>query len=339
MSPLAIGLVTTLLTTTLLLWLVERYAPGLGLMDIPNDRSSHTRPTPRGGGIAIVMGSGAGLLVALVMEESSLPPAAVAMLAAAGLVAGISLLDDLRPLAPVVRLGTHVVAALVVVGQLELPGEVDLPGTGTIPIRPVALAMTVVWIVGVTNIYNFMDGIDGLAAGQGVVAGATWGVAGLATGDQFMAAAGLAIAASCAIFLARNWAPARIFMGDAGSAFLGFSFASLPLLAAGGPLGRRAWPIGAVVLLPFLFDATLTLLRRLRRGENVLQPHRTHLYQRLVVAGAGHAWVSGVYIGLAAASALVGLAWGLGQWSGGFVICVVAGVATTLLLVVRRREM
>lgn len=338
MSPLAIGLVTTLLTTALLLWLVERYAPGLGLMDIPNDRSSHTRPTPRGGGIAIVLGSGAGLLVALVIEESSLSPAAVAMLAAAGLVAGISLVDDLRSLAPVVRLGAHVVAALVVVGQLELPGEVDLPGLGTMPIRPVALALAVVWIVAVTNIYNFMDGIDGLAAGQGLVAGASWGVAGLATADQFMAAAGFAIAASCAIFLARNWAPARIFMGDAGSAFLGFAFATLPLLASAGPAGGRAWPLGALVLLPFLFDATLTLLRRLRRRENVLQPHRSHLYQRLVVAGAPHAWVSGMYIALAGWAALVGLGWALARWSAWGVACSVVGVAAALLLVVRRRE-
>ena len=196
----------------------------------------------------------------------------------------------------------------------------------------------VLWVVAVTNIYNFMDGIDGLAAGQGLVAGASWGVAGLVTADAFVATGGFAIAASCAIFLARNWAPARIFMGDAGSAFLGFTLATLPLLAAGGPLGGRAWPLGALVLLPFLFDATLTLLRRLGRGENVLQPHRSHLYQRLVVAGAPHAWVSGMYITFAGWAAFMGLGWALARWSAWGVVCSVVGVAAALVLVVWRRE-
>ena len=338
MSPLFTGLAVTAVTTAFLLWAVERHAKALGLMDLPNDRSSHSRPTPRGGGIAIVVGSLLGLGVSSVITGSAIPVAGVAALVAASLVALISLIDDLRPLPPVLRLVAHLVAATVVIRWLPLPSTVDFPGIGLVPTGWAAPVLAVLWIVAVTNIYNFMDGIDGLAGGQGLVAGALWGALGLVTGDWFLTGSGFAIAASCAIFLARNWAPAHIFMGDAGSAFLGFVFAVLPLVASGEALGARAWPFGVLLLWPFLFDATLTLARRLRRGENLFRAHRDHLYQRLIVGGATHAWVSRVYIALAAVVGLAGLAWLLGRWPGWVVVFITVVAAATLVLIVRRRE-
>jgi UDP-N-acetylmuramyl pentapeptide phosphotransferase/UDP-N-acetylglucosamine-1-phosphate transferase len=171
-----------------------------------------------------------------------------------------------------------------------------------------------------------------------LVAAALWGAAGLVTGDGFLTGSGFAIAVSCAIFLARNWAPARIFMGDAGSAFLGFSFAVLPLLASGGMLGARAWPFGVVLLWLFLFDATLTLARRLGRGENLFRAHRDHLYQRLVVCGASHIWVSRVYILLSTGVGLAGLAWVLGRWPDWVALLIAVVAAATLVIIVRHRE-
>ena len=335
---LGIGVLVTLFTTAVILRLVERHAPALGLMDVPNARSSHSRPTPRGGGIGIVVGSVLGIFVSLVMGGSADAATAVVVLTAATGVALVSLVDDLRELPPLVRLATHVTAAVAVVAWLPIPTVLELPLLAPVWLGPVAPVLAVLWVVGVTNVYNFMDGIDGLAGGQGLVAGATWGVVGLVAGDRFVASGGFAIAAACAIFLARNWAPARIFMGDAGSAFLGFLLAVLPLLVVGAPPGSRSWALGALVLWPFLFDTTLTLVRRAARRENVLQAHRSHLYQRLVVSGAAHAAVSGLYVLLAAVAALIGMGWALGLAAGWVVVGATAAEAVVLLLLVRRRE-
>lgn len=338
MMSLGIGVLVTLLTTAVILRLVERHAPALGLMDVPNERSSHSRPTPRGGGIGIVVGSVLGIFVSLVMGGSTDLASAAVVLAAAMSVALVSLIDDLRELPVLVRLATHLAAASWVVAWLPTPTVLELPLLPPVTLGGAAPILAVLWVVGVTNVYNFMDGIDGLAGGQGLVAGATWGGVGLLVGDRFVAACGFAIAAACAIFLARNWAPARIFMGDAGSAFLGFLLAVLPLLVGGAPPGSRSWALGAVVLWPFLFDTTLTLVRRAVRGENILQAHRSHLYQRLVVNGATHAAVSGLYVLLAAAAALIGVGWALGQLPGWLVVGVTSVEVVVLMLLVRRRE-
>ncbi len=307
-------------------------------MDVPNERSSHSRPTPRGGGIAIVVGALMGLGVSGLMQGARISPAGVAILTAASSVALVSLIDDLRSLSPVLRLVTHLAAAIAVLHWLPLPMAVDVPGVGPVTIGHAATVLAFLWIVAVTNIYNFMDGIDGLAGGQGLVAGTLWGSAGLIAGDWFLACIGFAIAASCAIFLVRNWAPATIFMGDAGSAFLGFIFAVLPLLASRGALGARAWPFGVFVLWLFLFDATLTLARRLGRGENLFRAHRDHLYQRLAVGEVTHARVSRLYIALAAVVGLNGLAWVLGRWPGWLGVSSAVAAAVTLAGVVRHRD-
>ncbi len=337
MMSLGIGVLVTVVTTAVILRLVERHAPALGLMDVPNARSSHSRPTPRGGGIGIVAGSVLGILVALAVGGSPDAATAVVVLTAATGVALVSLIDDLRELPVLVRLATHLAAASWVVAWLPIPTILELPLLAPVWLGPAAPVLAVLWMVGVTNVYNFMDGIDGLAGGQGLVAGAIWGGVGLLVGDRFAAACGFAIAAACAIFLARNWAPARIFMGDAGSAFLGFLLAVLPLLVVGAPPGSRSWALGALVLWPFLFDTTLTLVRRAVRGENVLQAHRSHLYQRLVVSGATHAAVSGLYVLLAAVAALIGVSWALGQLRGWAVVGVTSVEVVMLVLLVRRR--
>jgi UDP-N-acetylmuramyl pentapeptide phosphotransferase/UDP-N-acetylglucosamine-1-phosphate transferase len=235
---------------------------------------------------------------------------AVAYLAGGCLIAAISWLDDLRTVPNRVRFLCHLVGACLLIAALW-------PGLPRLPLGVswwLGAPLAALWIVAVTNIYNFMDGIDGLAGGQAFVAATWWTAFAVAAGMTGVATLALAVAAASAGFLLHNWAPARIFMGDVGSAFLGYTFAVLPLFALEE---RGRWVAllgGALALWPFLFDGTLTIVRRLLRGENIFRAHRSHLYQRLVIHGYSHAAVSLVYIAYAVFSALS--AWVVAQ-SGG----------------------
>jgi UDP-N-acetylmuramyl pentapeptide phosphotransferase/UDP-N-acetylglucosamine-1-phosphate transferase len=171
---------------------------------------------------------------------------------------------------------------------------IDLGWLGQFDLGPAGWVLTVLWIVGMTNAFNFMDGIDGIAgitaaAALGVVSGGFW-----LGGDGYGALLAAAVAAAAVGFLVWNWQPARVFMGDVGSASLGYTIAVLPLVA--GEAERR-WllPLTVAVMWPFLLDTTLTFLRRLRNGENVLEAHRSHFYQRLVIGGWSHSTVALIY--------------------------------------------
>jgi UDP-N-acetylmuramyl pentapeptide phosphotransferase/UDP-N-acetylglucosamine-1-phosphate transferase len=166
-----------------------------------------------------------------------------------------------------------------------------------------AVVLGVLWIVAFVNAFNFMDGIDGIAGAQALVAGLGWTALGAALGDGAVRALGIVIAGSAAGFLLLNWSPARIFMGDGGSSFLGYLLAGVPL-AAQDTLGV-AVPAFFIVW-PFLFDTAVTLVRRAARGENLMQAHRNHLYQRLTQSGWTHARVASLYGGLSAWGAVVG---------------------------------
>jgi UDP-N-acetylmuramyl pentapeptide phosphotransferase/UDP-N-acetylglucosamine-1-phosphate transferase len=294
LAPLVVAFATALAGAGLYL----RWTPS-GALDVPNQRSSHTRPTPSGGGLVIVGGFLTGLTLWLATGPSPLSPRAMGWLAGALLVAGASFVDDLHPLPAVPRLLTHALGAVVltVVGvqDRELPLLLALP-------------LAFVWIVLVTNIYNFMDGIDGLAASQAIVAGAAMAIAGIAVGNPLVATGAGLLAAASAGFVFYNLPPARLFMGDVGSTFLGFSFAGLTLLGnlgVGG--GRLPVVFGVAILAPFLFDSLLTLARRIVRGERWYAAHRSHYYQRLVQGGLTHAQVTGLYACLAVAAAGAGL--------------------------------
>lgn len=339
MNPLAVGTAVSAVVTVVVLRLIERHVSVLGLLDVPNARSSHSQPTARGGGLAIVLGSCAGASVALRGMGSDVPAQALACLAAAAIVAAVSFLDDLRSLRPAVRLVAQSSAALVVLGWVVPVRVVELPLGGDVTIGVVGPLCMFTWIVAVTNIFNFMDGIDGIAGGQAIVAGLAWGLTAAVIGSPILLAAGFAIAAASTMFLLRNWAPARIFMGDVGSAFLGFVFSVLPFLAPSGSLGGRAWALAALMLWPFLVDTTITLVRRMTRGENVMRAHREHLYQRLVAQGISHARVALLYAGMAATTALAGVCWALDWLPGPLAAAPAALIAVALPLEVQRRAL
>ena len=268
------------------------------LLDLPNARSSHTLPTPRGGGLPLVAAAfGAWILLLASVNGLRTPPyltLGVAVLA----VASVSWVDDLRTLRFKTRLLTHVAAALLVLAVAPPPSAVTIGDFPPLPLGLLAWPLAIIWIAGLANAYNFMDGIDGIAGGQGMVAAAAWGYLGIRGGDPILGALGVFVAIACAVFLLFNWSPARIFMGDVGAATLGFLFAALPFVWRGvtPPGARELWVPAAACVWPFVFDAGFTLVRRWRRGEKVTEAHRSHLYQRLVIAGWSHARASLIYI-------------------------------------------
>lgn len=292
------------------------------LLDIPNERSSHKRPVPRLGGAAFM--PVVFLAVGLFAPLAGLPePVLAAFIGGVIALYIISLTDDFITLSTTVRFGVQFGAAGSIVWaatHFTALGTVDFIGAW-FPALPSLQCFTaylshgllILWIIGALNIYNFMDGIDGIAGVQAVVAGLAWAISGTIFGAPFSAWVGAMAAAGALGFLTLNWPPAKIFMGDAGSTVLGYLFAALPLVAKIESKVAIAFDrlliVAALLLWPFLSDGAFTILRRLRKGENILKAHRSHLYQRLVISGRSHAQVTGVYGGLATVGAF--LAWGV----------------------------
>jgi UDP-N-acetylmuramyl pentapeptide phosphotransferase/UDP-N-acetylglucosamine-1-phosphate transferase len=273
---------------------IRTFAIRSDMMDHPSARSSHLRPVPRGGGAGVI---GTILLLLLWHAQTTMvsDPRFMAALAGVGLVAVVGWLDDRRSLGAVPRLAVHVIGGgLVAWGVAGAPGPLGAVGV-------TAVVWWITWTVAMINVTNFMDGIDGLIGSQMVIFGwhLWWGSA---AGDLF-GAVGAVLAGACAGFLAWNWAPARIFLGDVGSGALG------AVGALGGALavGRGVGPVEIIFLplLPLFLDGTVTLVRRLLRGERVWEAHRSHLYQRLANGGWGHARTAGLYALAALAGVLV----------------------------------
>jgi UDP-N-acetylmuramyl pentapeptide phosphotransferase/UDP-N-acetylglucosamine-1-phosphate transferase len=256
-----------------------------GAVDVPNERSSHRRPTPRGGGLGVLAGLLAGGGVAAATAPGGVEPIlAVALI----LVAAAGLADDLSDgVSRWARLAIQTAAALLVVLRLGGLDRLPLPAPADLPLGPAGAVVGVVWIVGLVNLTNFLDGIDGLAATQGLLAGVGFAVAGLARSQQDLATLGLLLAASCLGFLPFNRDPARVFLGDVGSSTIGFAMAAAPWTLGVADRPRGALLAGLLASY-FLADGTLTLAGRLARGEAFWRPHRLHLYQRLVATGLGH---------------------------------------------------
>lgn len=287
-----VGLAVLILSSTLCrLW--RSWAAVHNLLDRPNARSLHVIPTPRAGGIAIVSSVAIGVFALVVSGQLALSRGGTVAACAILLVALVGAIDDARSLPSVLRLIVHVALAAIVIATARPWQEAGpLAWTGA-PL--VAVVVGVVWMVGLTNAYNFMDGIDGLAGGQAIVAGFAWAAIGRDGADAWVSACGLMLAAASAGFLLHNWSPARLFMGDVGSTSIGFALGAFPLVA-----GRRGDLAAAIVLMwPFVFDTSFTFLHRLVRGENVFEAHRSHLYQRLIAAGWSHGRVSLTYYALA----------------------------------------
>lgn len=282
------SIVISVLAFGLSAWLTYWFSrPGsrLYILDHPNERSLHTQPTPRTGGVAILIAVYLSALAAAVCCIG--PAAALAWIAASGLlVAGVSFADDRFDLPVRYRLVAHFAAAgLVVLAGLGLT-TLGLPEPGsTLPVL-LSVPVTLLFIVWMINLYNFMDGMDGFAGGMAMFGFGTLALLGWLGDHPTFALLNLVVAAAAGGFLLFNFPPARIFMGDAGSSSLGLFAAASSLWGA----NAGVFPFWTAVLVfsPFIADATVTLIRRALKGERPWEAHKSHYYQRLVQLGWGH---------------------------------------------------
>jgi Fuc2NAc and GlcNAc transferase len=281
----------TLVASLIATGMMRRYAWRKGLLDVPNSRSSHAFPTPRGGGLAIVLAFLAAVGVLGLAGRLNIGVLAALMLGG-GAMAAIGFIDDQRPLSAGVRLVVHLAAAscaVTLVGGVP-DSSLKILGMHGAWIGVLIAVPAVIWA---SNLFNFMDGIDGIAGSEAVFmtcAGA-W-LNAWHRGDVGLTASLLSLSAASLGFLIWNWPPAKIFMGDVGSGFLGFVVATLGLACA----QAGALPIGVWAILggTFLVDATVTLLRRVARGDRWFEAHRIHAYQHLTRRWGAHGQVTKV---------------------------------------------
>ncbi len=262
-------------TTALSIPWLRRLALSAGFVDTPNARKVHTTPIPLLGGLAIVAGA---ILAVFFAFRGEAPRSIVGALIAGAIVALLGLFDDRRSLPPIVRLLVQTAAAAILI---YFGVRVRLP----IP-EPLNMALTLFWILGITNAINLLDNMDGLSAGVSAVAAAFMTLLGAVNGQYLVSALAAAILGACLGFLRYNFQPARIFMGDAGAYFLGFWLAVLGIqLRFPGNVNFVTWMVPVFVLGLPIFDTTLVTISRLRRGVHPFTAGRDHLSHRLVQRG------------------------------------------------------
>ncbi|HSN17269.1 MAG TPA: glycosyltransferase family 4 protein [Gammaproteobacteria bacterium] len=279
-----LAMIMAFLVSTTLSGALSRYRGRFALLDKPNERSLHSKVTPRAGGLAIMAGLTAGMCLTWQLwwfEDMGLAAAGL------GLVAAVSFADDVRALPVWTRLPVHFAAAIMLVcfAGFDPPLRL-LPGlewSGPLWLLQAFCILLAVWSV---NLYNFMDGMDGFAGGMAVFGFGTLALLGYLAGSPAYAAMAVVVAAAAAGFLPFNFPPASLFMGDVGASSLGFLAAFFILLGE----RLRLFPlwIGLLVFSPFIVDATWTLVRRALKGRIPWKAHREHFYQRLVQSGWGH---------------------------------------------------
>jgi UDP-GlcNAc:undecaprenyl-phosphate GlcNAc-1-phosphate transferase len=298
----------------------------LGVFDQPNARSSHSIPTPRTGGYAIVTAIAAAALAVGAFRD----PRLLAVGLGALVLVVLAAVDEMRTLSRVGRFITQLLVGGLVAFALTRPDPGEAP-----VIVITLLVVAIVWIVWVTNAFNFMDGINGIASSSAVVAGVTMAIVFSRQGDLTAAGLAIVIAGAAAGFLPWNMT-GTIFMGDVGSSTLGYLFACLSLRADSDGVFIPA----TLALAPLLFDATLTLFIRAKRGEPFFStPHRSHSYQLLVQSGWSHASVTALWTGLALVCSATALSWPmLGGWGRTTAASVVLAAHAAVFAISRRAE-
>jgi Fuc2NAc and GlcNAc transferase len=278
---------------------IKSFAVKRSLLDHPNERSSHSSPVPRGGGLAIVV-TVLGYLI-LAASFHMLDWKTAIGIGGGGLaVAAVGWADDVRSIPASRRLIVHFAAAVWAVAWIGGLPSLNV-GTRVLSLGGVGNVLAVIGLVWATNLFNFMDGIDGIAAIEAVCIGVLSGLLFLMRHDASWAVLSFVVAAAALGFLKWNWSPASIFLGDVGSGFLGFFFGAIALSSErAGSLPFLVW---AILFAAFIIDATVTLTRRMPLG-GWGKPHRSHAYQRAVQAGFSHARVS---IGFGAFNLFLGL--------------------------------
>jgi Fuc2NAc and GlcNAc transferase len=294
MQTIIIILGAVLVGSCLTTLIVLRVARAKGSVVIPNERSSHSVPTPSGGGLGVAVG----LIGGIIALNSVVPlalPIFIALIAGGTLVAAVGWIDDMWNVPATIRMFVYGIAALLALTFLGPLSGIST-GFGFLPFGIFGTVITFLVIVWASNLYNFMDGIDGLVGSGTMVLGIVLSILLFLGGAVDLAPIALIIAASSAGFLVWNWPPAKIFMGDSGSVLIGYTFSVLAIIAA----LRGAVPllISAMLFSPYIVDTTATTLRRMRNRERWYAAHRTFSYQLAVMHGRTHRRVSVALIGI-----------------------------------------
>lgn len=304
-------------------------------MDHPNDRSSHVVPTPRGGGVGLLTAAMIGIVVGWALRVVRGSDAAL-FIAGLAILGVLGWLDDRRGLAARYRLAVHFAVAAATAAALGGFPIIHF-GTASVHLGLLGYAIAVLGLVWSINLFNFMDGIDGLAGSQAVLIlgfSAAWL---LARGEASVGFIAAVLAASSAGFLILNWPPAKIFLGDAGSGALGFAIGTIALISE----RRGSVPLVAFAILAgaFIGDATVTLLRRLARGRSPAEAHRDHAYQRMTRACQAHLPVTLGAACLTLALAALGFAATTPAWTFAAFAGACAVIGATLFFAERRSPM
>jgi UDP-N-acetylmuramyl pentapeptide phosphotransferase/UDP-N-acetylglucosamine-1-phosphate transferase len=307
MLPIAVFILLTVLSyigVSFIRRLVLRHQ----IIDHPKERSSHSLPMPRGGGLAIVvLVLGTSLWFA---NETELNRSLTYIILGA-ILAWVGWRDDIYSLSPKFRFlvqGLIAIISILVMGYFRV---VRIPMIGDVDLGIIGIVITFLWIIGMINAYNFMDGIDGMAGGVALSAGLCWIVLSSNVHNTFVFWVALSIAASSLGYLGHNWPPAKIFMGDVASTFLGYSFAVLPLLSADQSVD--ALTIGTLLMWTVIIDPGATFIGRLLKRENIFSRHRSHLFQRLVIGGFKQGTISLLYILLTLLAGILSYEWSHGD--------------------------
>ncbi len=277
--------------------LITRISLSLGIVDQPGERRSHHIPTPRGGGMGFV-------LVFLIFfpigkyffdisSELFWP-----FYVCCGMISLLGLLDDISSLSRKLRFGVWIAVSMVAVLWGLSIETIDLPILGKITFGLLSPLITFLWLIGVTNFFNFMDGINGLAGLEAIVVTLFLGIAAYQAGNNLIFLASGILFWGVFGFLPENFPEAKVFMGDGASNFLGFALAGLTILGSQSQEASIPFLLPVILLVLFLLDAGITLLKRIPKRKEWLEPHRDHYYQRLTDLGLSHSQVSLLYTGL-----------------------------------------
>lgn len=315
----------------------RRWGVRRNILDIPNERSSHALPTPRGGGLVIVIVALVGYCFVSYFEPEYF---SYSFLFGSLLVALVSWLDDLRSVSVIWRLLAHCLAAGLVIYEFGSSGTFGIPaGNLSLDLGLFGTILTFCWIVWIINAYNFMDGIDGIAALQAIIASGMYFLLFVFLGKPPLAFLSILIGGTATGFIVHNWQPAKIFMGDIGSSFLGFVFGVLPLFAMrnDAAISDKIAVFAVAVVWPFVFDTVFTFSRRALNREPVWRAHRSHLYQRLTIHGRSHAAVSIIFGAFSVLTGGLALLWFLHGAEFGVALLLVTLILCAVVVVLSNR--
>ena len=276
------------------------------IMDTPNHRSSHTKPTPTAGGLAIVATFFLGMAILFFIADKTMITQKffLGFTFSSLLIAAMSFYDDIKQKSFALRLITQVIAIFVVISFGIVITDINLSLSGNTALGLAGYLITFIWILGLTNAYNFMDGLNGMAGGNAVIASFFLGLVSFGQGSNFTYIVCYTMIAGTLGFLIFNFPKGKLFMGDVGSTFLGFTFATLAIISSLYDTAHTSLLVIPLLLFHFIYDTFFTFIRRLIAKENVFQAHRTHLYQLLNRLGYSHTKVTLIYCTMALSQGL-----------------------------------